>query len=136
MYVFFDLESRSNDRAPAYYAKKVYEAPSNYVDPVKIAKAIEEKRAADSSKAGLTWWTGAVCCITAQTDRGDKFSMVGDDEVTILRGFFDWCRKIEADGETYLLSKWLAVQLSRLDFYLHTRPLTTCIFLNLQINCI
>ena len=105
MLIFWDIETRADDRAEAYYAAKVYEAPSNYVDPVKIAAAIEKERKADKAKAGLKWWTGAVCCITAQTERGDRFAMVGNDETTILRAFFDWCRGHESEGQCSYVAK-------------------------------
>lgn len=99
-YLAYDTETYQNDRAPAYYLAKKYDAPANYKDPVKIEEAIREKRAADMSRAALSWWTARLTCITAYPLNGIGDTLAPgffshDDEKVLLTQFFNYVTDLE-----------------------------------------
>jgi len=84
--IAFDIETCKNDMADTFYAEhKEYSAPSNYTDPEKIKLYIEKARLKDAGKAGLTWYTGKVCCVCMEeVETGERFSAYGTNEKEIL----------------------------------------------------
>jgi hypothetical protein len=103
MFVFWDIETRANDRAREYY-ERFWTPPGNVTKPETIA-AKKEEQLKTLDGAGLRWWTGAVCCICARTDGDDKFSMVNADETFLLNSFFSWCRTREAENDVVYIGK-------------------------------
>lgn len=100
-YVAWDIETVPNERAEQYFAMKEYQPDARLTDPAKILADVEKKRNAEATKAGLYWWTGKVVCICAKASDA-VFQMVGDDEETLLRGFFDWA---DARPDSILVGK-------------------------------
>lgn len=103
MFIFFDIETRSNASARVYY-EKFWKPPGTMSKPETIAAA-KEKQLATLDGAGLRWWTGAVCCICAETEDGQIFHMVDGDERNLLTKFFDWCRELEGRYDVTYLGK-------------------------------
>lgn len=99
----FDIETVANAQAKAYYAAKVYEAPSNYKDPEKIEDYKLKARFEDEKKAALSWWTGKIVCIHVRSlyKRTGK-SFVGENEAALLNAFFNW---VTAEGRGVLIGK-------------------------------
>jgi len=82
---FIDIETTKNSRSDAYYAKKTYEAPSNYKNQEAIDGYITKAREKDAEKSPLYWWTGQIVCVCVCDDHGEgeSFSFAdrgGSDE--------------------------------------------------------
>jgi predicted PolB exonuclease-like 3'-5' exonuclease len=84
--IAFDIETVKNEKADEYFAEhKSYSAPANYTDPVKIEKYIEKAREKDANKAGLTWFTGKVCCVCMEdVESGKKWGIYSTNEKEVL----------------------------------------------------
>jgi hypothetical protein len=99
-FLVYDIETAANDRAPAYYQGKKYDAPANYKDPEKIEKAILERRAKDMDDAALCWWTGRVTCASIIPLNGPsalvKASFYHASELELLLNLFDYISAAEA----------------------------------------
>ncbi len=95
--VWWDIETRANERSREYYEQH-WTPPGNMSKPETIAAA-KAKQLETLEGAGLRWWTGAVCCICAESSDGSSFTEVNVDESVLLTNFFDYCRKQEAASD-------------------------------------
>lgn len=102
-YVYYDVETRANERAREFY-ERFWTPPGNMSKPDTIAAA-KAKQIETLEGSGLRWWTGAVCCICAETDDGTVFQCVDADEKILLTRFFDWCRELEGKYDVTYVGK-------------------------------
>lgn len=92
MRVFVDIETVANERADEYFAGPLLKVDKR----LKTAETIEKHKAEAKEKAGLTWWTGKVCCIVAIPETDEKsFTLVSGDEKDLLLRFSGWLYNLE-----------------------------------------
>lgn len=103
--VSLDIETIPSKNASTFFSEiKKYRAPSNYVNPDKIAEYILDSQKEDTAKAGLHWYTGEICAISmikVTEDKhiyfytGKKFDRPGTiwckSEKELLTKFFEMC---------------------------------------------
>lgn len=84
--MFFDLESIANLDTLQYAPQP--EAPGNFKDPEKIAKAIEEKRQEQIDRAPLDPDYGEIITIGYATDPDGEVTVLSGDEKEMLAQFW------------------------------------------------
>ena len=91
-FIVFDIETAPVSKSELEAAMPKFEAPKNYTDPAKIAKAIQEKIADFIAGAALSAETGQVCAIGIWNELNGYEAFVSDtfSEKEIIEKF--WSR--------------------------------------------
>lgn len=91
-FIVFDIETAPVSKSELEAAMPKFEAPKNYTDPAKIAKAIQEKIADFIADAALSEETGWVCAIGIWNESNGYEMFVSDtlSEKEIIEKF--WSR--------------------------------------------